>query len=77
MGMSIIFIGLSKVHILLREEEAILTKIIKLGGYVSAEGGDMNHSEFLDEFIKFAESRGWAYVGGTTLIDEKREEGKL
>ncbi|WP_200961649.1 hypothetical protein [Paenibacillus sp. Soil522] len=43
---------------------------IHIEGTVYANDGDLGHNEFLEAFIKFIESKGWQFGGGSTQIDE-------
>lgn len=48
-----------------------MQKGIEINGSIFANEGDIDHDEFLTEFIKFIESKEWHYGGGTKLVDDK------
>ncbi|WP_425203679.1 hypothetical protein [Priestia megaterium] len=43
---------------------------IKINGAVLRDDKEINHDEFLDEFIKFVEAKGWSFIGHTEEIKE-------
>ncbi len=43
---------------------------VKLEGIIYALEGSIGNNEFLDEFLKFIESKGWEFGGGSYQIDE-------
>lgn len=48
-----------------------MQKGIEINGAVFADEGDLNHEEFLEEFVKFVESKGWHFGGSTKPVDEE------
>jgi len=45
---------------------------VKIEGAVySNDGDDLGNNQFLDEFIKFIENKGWFFGGGSIQIDEE------
>ncbi|MFJ6413408.1 hypothetical protein [Terribacillus saccharophilus] len=49
---------------------------VKIDGVIYSLDGDLGHNEFLDEFLKFIESKGWQYGGGSFQVDEEGEQIK-
>lgn len=47
---------------------------VKLEGAIYANEGDLGQNELLDAFIKFIESKGWFFGGGTYQIDEQGDK---
>jgi len=43
---------------------------IKINGTVLRDSKEIGHDEFLEEFIKFVESKGWSFIGHTNKIKE-------
>lgn len=37
---------------------------VKIDGVIYSLDGNLGHNEFLDEFLKFIESKGWQFGGG-------------
>lgn len=50
---------------------SILNVGVSIDGVVFANEGSLGHNEFWEAFIKFVESKGWYFVGGTCQIDEE------
>jgi hypothetical protein len=44
---------------------------VKIEGAIYASEGNLGNNLFLDEFIKFIESKGWEFGGGSFQVDEE------
>lgn len=49
---------------------------VYLKGCIYANEGDLGHNEFLDAFVRFIESMGCNFGGGSSQIDEEGEKIK-
>ncbi|WP_418027520.1 hypothetical protein [Paenibacillus sp. JJ1722] len=49
---------------------------IKISGAIFAAEGNVDHDEFIDEFIEFVEANGWEFGGGSKKIDEEGNDLK-